>query len=66
MPQRERIHFGYGNHVSRTYVSKFHPDTSTLSVFQDFRFPPPGDIGGEELGGGNLRSWKTLRVEGSG
>ena len=23
------------------FPTKFHPDPSTLSIFQDFRFPPP-------------------------
>ena len=42
LPQRERISSGNVNHVSRTiayFSTKFHPDLSTLSVFQDFRFP---------------------------
>ena len=37
--QQSRI---YDNHVSLLILStKLHPDSSTISAFQDFRFPPP-------------------------
>ena len=53
-PQRERITSSYNNHVSRTLLilpTKFHPDFSTLSVFQNFRFPPstPPSVTGSGL-----------------
>ena len=44
LPKREWIRFGYVNHylgLVLIFLTKFHPDPSTLSVFQDFRFPPP-------------------------
>ena len=44
LPQKEWICSNYVNHVSITcaYSShKFHLNLSTLSIFQDFCFPPP-------------------------